>query len=112
MRDQDYHHWFNMYAVRDRVQGLHLPDDQPTAAIAALPLGTFLPNVEVCVTFHSDCAGWQSVDLVPSMVQSYKTSGTKSYSSQVHWPHGYKVWNNECNENENFYLTILLLCIQ
>lgn len=52
-RDQD-HHWFNLYAVKDRVQGLHLPDLQPTALVATLPLATFLPNVEDCIALRKD----------------------------------------------------------
>ncbi len=50
-RNQD-HHWFNMYAVNDRVQGLHLPDNLPRASVATLPLATFLPNVEDCVALR------------------------------------------------------------
>lgn len=53
MRDLD-HHWFNMYAVKDRVQGLHLPDERPTASIATLPLATFLPNVQDCVALREE----------------------------------------------------------
>lgn len=53
MRDQD-HHWFNMFAAKDRVQGLHLPDDQPIASVANLPLATFLPNVDDCVALRHE----------------------------------------------------------
>lgn len=53
MRDLD-HHWFNMYAVKDRVQGLHLSDAQPTASIATLPLATFLPSVKDCVALREE----------------------------------------------------------
>ena len=47
-RDQD-HHWFNLYAVKDRVLGLHLAEEQPLPDIATLPLSTFLPNIEDCI---------------------------------------------------------------
>ena len=43
-----------MYAVQDRVQGLHLPDNQPVASVATLPLATFLPNVDDCVALRSE----------------------------------------------------------
>ena len=43
-----------MFAVRDRVQGLHLPDDKPIASVAALPLATFLPNVDDCVALRGE----------------------------------------------------------
>ena len=54
-QDQDHvHHWFNMYAVKDRVQGLYLPNKPTTASVATLPLTTFLPNVEDCVALHEE----------------------------------------------------------
>ncbi len=43
-----------MYAVQDRVLGLHLPDCKPTASIATLPVTTFLPNVEDCVALREE----------------------------------------------------------
>lgn len=42
-RQNQEHHWFQIYAVKDRVQGLHLRDDGPTASMATLTLATFLP---------------------------------------------------------------------
>lgn len=54
-RDQD-HHWFHMYAIKDRVHGLHLPDDKPIAMVSSLPLATFLPNVEDCNALHQEFA--------------------------------------------------------
>lgn len=50
-RDKD-HHWFNIYAVKDRIQGLHLPDDYPIASVATLPLATFLPTIEDCLALR------------------------------------------------------------
>ena len=43
-----------MYAVKDRVQGLYLPNKPTTASVATLPLTTFLPNVEDCVALHEE----------------------------------------------------------
>ena len=40
-----------MFAAKDRVQGLHLPDDQPIASVANLP---FLPNVDDCVALRHE----------------------------------------------------------
>ena len=52
-RDQD-HHWFNIYAVKDRVLGLHLADDQAIANISNLPLAAFLPHVEDCIAIRKE----------------------------------------------------------
>ena len=52
-RDQDLH-WFHMYAIKDRVVGLHLADDRPIAEIGKMPLSTFLPNVEDCRCLHRE----------------------------------------------------------
>ena len=52
-RDQD-HHWFHLYAIKDRVLGLHLRDDQPMAEVSKLPLATFLPNVADCSALHHE----------------------------------------------------------
>ena len=52
-RAQD-HHWFNLYAVKDRVQGLHLADDRPIASISTLPLSTWLPNADECIALRQD----------------------------------------------------------
>ena len=52
-RAQD-HHWFNLYAVKDRVQGLHLADDRPIASISTLPLSTWLPNADECRALRQD----------------------------------------------------------
>lgn len=38
-----------MYAVKDHVQGLHLPDELPTVSVATFSLATFLPSIEDCV---------------------------------------------------------------
>ena len=52
-RDRD-HHWFHLYAVRDRVTGVELPNDSPTADISQLPLNTFLPSVQDCNSLRSE----------------------------------------------------------
>jgi len=46
-KDKD-HHWFQMYAVRDRVTGRDLPNNAPIADVTKVPLQTFLPSVEEC----------------------------------------------------------------
>ena len=46
-KDKD-HHWFQMYAVRDRVTGKDLPNDAPISDVAKIPLHTFLPSVKEC----------------------------------------------------------------
>ena len=51
--DRD-HHWFNMYAVSDRVLGLNLPDDKPQASIASLPIAAFLPSLDDCVAIRKE----------------------------------------------------------
>lgn len=52
-RDQD-HHWFHMYAIKDRVVGLHLADDRPITEIAKLPLSAFLLNMKDCRCLHRE----------------------------------------------------------
>ena len=48
------HHWFQMYAVRDRVTGKDLPNDAPISDVAKIPLHTFLPSVEDCNHIRSE----------------------------------------------------------
>lgn len=48
------HHWFNMYAIKDRIFGLHLPDQRPQADVQTVPLSSFLPNVDDCVCLHKE----------------------------------------------------------
>ena len=43
-----------MYAIKDRVVGLHLADDRPITEIAKLPLSAFLPNVKDCRCLHRE----------------------------------------------------------
>ena len=46
-KDKD-HHWFQLFATRDRVSGEKLANDAPIADVATLPLQTYLPSVEEC----------------------------------------------------------------
>ena len=39
------HHWFSLYAIKNRVHGEQLANDKPTADISTLPLTTWLPSV-------------------------------------------------------------------
>ena len=50
------HHWFHLYAARDRITGAHLSNDSPIADIATIPLQTFLPSVEDCLSLREDFA--------------------------------------------------------
>ena len=43
-----------MYAIKDRIFGLHLPDQGPQANVQKLPLSSFLPNVDDCVSVHKE----------------------------------------------------------
>ena len=42
-RDKD-HHWFHLYAVRDRICDPSLADNALIAEVSTLPLKTFLPS--------------------------------------------------------------------
>ena len=46
-KDKD-HHWFHLFAVRDRICDQTLRDDSPTAEVSTLQLQTFLPSAEDC----------------------------------------------------------------
>ena len=54
-KDED-HHWFHMYmyAVRDRVTGVGLPNESPITDIAKLPLQTYLPSAEECNSLREE----------------------------------------------------------
>lgn len=47
------HHWFHLYAARDRITGAHLSNDSPITDIA---LQTFLPSVEDCLCLREEFA--------------------------------------------------------
>ena len=61
------HHWFHLYAARDRISGLHLSDDTPIANVANVPLQTFLPSVEDCLHLQKESAVLISRVLVAKM---------------------------------------------
>ena len=48
------HHWFHLYAVKDRITGIDLPNDSPVADIEHLPLHTFLPSAQDCNSLQSE----------------------------------------------------------
>ena len=48
------HHWFTLYAIKNRVNGEHLANDQPIADISNLPLMTWLPSVCDCVRLRKE----------------------------------------------------------
>ena len=48
------HHWFSLYAVKDRVSGNHLQNDHALADVSKLPLSTWLPSMSDCVTLRDE----------------------------------------------------------
>lgn len=48
------HHWFSLYAVKDRVSGNHLPDERPLADVSKLPLSTWLPSISDCISLREE----------------------------------------------------------
>ena len=44
------HHWFILYAVKNRVHEEQLTYDKPTADVATLPLATWLPSINDCAS--------------------------------------------------------------
>lgn len=47
-------HWFQMYAVRHRVNGHHLADEEPKATVEHLPLSTWMPSESDCANLRED----------------------------------------------------------
>ena len=48
------HHWFNLYAVRDRIHGLEMADGHPQTDASRLMLSKFLPNEDDCRALRKD----------------------------------------------------------
>jgi len=61
------HHWFHLYAVRDRISGLDLPNDASIANIATVPLQTFLPSLTECLHLREEFVVLVSQVLVSRM---------------------------------------------
>lgn len=61
------HHWFHLYAVRDRISGLDQSNDAPIANIATVPLQTFLPSLAECLQLREEFAVLVSWVLVARM---------------------------------------------
>ena len=52
-RDKD-HHWFHLYAVRDRICDPNLADNAPISEVSTLPLKTFLPSAADCYKLQTE----------------------------------------------------------
>ncbi|XP_066302187.1 uncharacterized protein [Branchiostoma lanceolatum] len=61
------HHFVHTYAVLDRVNVQHLPDDRPMADILSVPLKEFLPNDEDCSSLRDDMITISSREVVQHM---------------------------------------------
>ena len=79
------HHWFTLYAVKNRVHGEQLANDKPTANISTLPLTTWLPSVNDCVLLRDELIVLVSRVLVAKM----KVFHAFSDVVQDHIPHQY-----------------------
>ena len=79
------HHWFSLYAIKNRVHGEQLANDKPTADISTLPLTTWLPSVNDCVLFHDEFI------ILVSRVLVAKLKAFQVFSDVVqdHIPHQY-----------------------
>lgn len=79
------HHWFTLYAIKNRVHGEQLANDKPTADISTLPLTTWLPSVNDCVLLRDEFI------ILVSRVFVAKLKAFKVFSDVVqdHIPHQY-----------------------
>ena len=48
------HHYFTLFAVKNRVHGEHLSSEQASADVAKLPLSTWIPSVNDCVLLRKE----------------------------------------------------------
>lgn len=53
-REDKDHHWFQIFAVQDRVTGKELLNDALIGDVATLPLQTFLPTVDECSRLNDE----------------------------------------------------------
>ena len=79
------HHWFTLYAVKNRVHGEQLANDKPTANVSTLPLTTWLPSVNDCVLLRDELIVLVSRVLIAKM----KVFHAFSDVVQDHIPHQY-----------------------
>ena len=46
-------HWFQIYAIKNRISGSHLPNDLPLNDILTVPNSIFIPTVSDCLKLRS-----------------------------------------------------------
>ena len=72
------HHWFSLYAIKNRVHGEQLANDKPTADISTLPLTTWLPSVNDCVLLHDEFIILVSCVLVAKLMLAQHLTNPKT----------------------------------
>ena len=90
------HHWFSLYAVKDRVSGNHLPDELPLADVSELSLSTWLPSISDCIIISK---GWVHHPCEPSTCKKFHSAwllekwSSWSYSACILCRNEEKIWN-------------------
>ena len=96
------HHWFNLYAVKNRIHGEHLANDKVSADVSTLPLATWLPTVDDCVRLRDEF-----IVLVSRIfVAKFKAFSVFSDVVQDHIPHQY---SKEMSEKSHIVRTFCLI---
>ncbi|XP_070571443.1 uncharacterized protein [Ptychodera flava] len=93
-RNQSYH-FLNTYAVRDRINCEHLPDDNPVADILTLKNSAFLPTAEDTTALRSDFAMLICRMLVSDM-KFFQTHFKEAIDDHI--PHKYSDESKEKSE--------------
>ena len=97
------HHWFNLYAIKNRIHREHLANDKASADVSTLSLTTWLPSIDDCV-----CLRDQFIVLVSRIfVAKFKAFSVCSDVVQDHIPHQYsKEMSEKSHIVRTFYLII------
>ena len=98
------HHWFTLYAVKNRVHGEQLPNDKPLADISKLSLTTWLPSVNDCVLLHDEFIILVSRVLVAKL-KAFQVFGDVI---QDHIPHQY---SKEMSEKSHIVSSFLVIVV-
>lgn len=102
------HHWFSLYAVKNRVHGEHLSNDQSAADVSTLPLTTWLPSVTDCIHLREEFI------VLVSRVLTDKLPAFKVFAEavEVHISHQYQDQMAEKSEIVSILFHVLLyLCM-
>lgn len=90
------HHWFQLYAARNRITKDDLADEEPKASIKDLPLSTWLPSSQdraslrkdfivligrVLIKYFPEFACWK--DVIPDHIEHEHFTETKEKSELV-----------------------------